>query len=308
MEMFSSWCLCAFVVEELGGIPVSISLLVSTDWLAAHLNDPDVRVADVRWYLFEKDKTGREEYLRGHIPGAVFIDVDADLASHYSGGPGRHPLPRADLFAQAMSRAGIGADSRVIAYDDCGGATAARLWWLLRYFGHDQVALLDGGITQWLAEGRPLETQVPAVHARSFVLRPPRRELVVNKETVNALRSDPRALVLDVRVPERYRGEIEPIDPRAGHIPGAKNAPLAGNLRGGADLRFLSPAELRARFEQLGAGKVERIVSYCGSGVNGCQSVFALNLAGFDNALLYEGSWSDWSRDPNAPMAVGQVP
>ena len=280
-----------------------MTLLVSTDWLADHLNDADIRVADVRWYLFERDKTGREEYLRGHIPGAVYLDVDTDLSSRFLGGPGRHPLPRADLFAAAMARAGIGAATHVIAYDDRGGATAARLWWLLRYFGHDKVALLDGGIAQWIAEGRPLETRIPQIPASSFVARP-QPEMVANKDAVNDLRRDPRALVLDVRVPERYRGEIEPIDPRAGHVPGARNAPIGENLQSASDLRFRSPEELRARFENLGARQVECIVAYCGSGVNACQSVFALHLAGFTNALLYEGSWSDWSRDASLPLAV----
>ncbi|MEW5720593.1 MAG: sulfurtransferase [Chloroflexota bacterium] len=280
-----------------------MTLLVSTDWLADHLNDADIRVADVRWYLFERDKTGREEYLRGHIPGAVLLDVDTDLSSRYLGGPGRHPLPRADLFTAAMARAGIDAATHVIAYDDRGGATSARLWWLLRYFGHDKVSLLDGGIAQWIAEGRSLETRVPQVSPSSFVARP-HPEMVANKDAVNDLRREPRALVLDVRVPERYRGEVEPIDPRAGHVPGARNAPIGENLRSASDLRFRSPEELRARFEKLGAAQVERVVAYCGSGVNACQTVFALHLAGFMNALLYEGSWSDWSRDARLPLAV----
>jgi thiosulfate/3-mercaptopyruvate sulfurtransferase len=159
---------------------------------------------------------------------------------------------------------------------------------------------LDGGITQWVAEGRPLEIQTPPPAAASFVARP-RPEMVVDKQVVNALRSDPRALLLDARVPERYRGETEPIDAYAGHIPGAKNAPLAGNLRGASDLRFRPAAELRAHYETLGAATAERIVAYCGSGINASQAVFALHLAGFTQAQLYEGSWSDWSRDPSLP-------
>jgi thiosulfate/3-mercaptopyruvate sulfurtransferase len=286
---------------------MSTPLLVSTDWLAAHLNDSNVRVADVRWYLFDKDKTGRSEYARGRIPGTVFLDIDTDLANHNTPGPGRHPIPRPDAFAESMARAGIGANTRVIAYDDRGGATAARLWWLLRYFGHDQVSLLDGGITQWLTENRPVQTEVPQVARAKFVARP-RPELMVDKEKMKAMQNDSRALILDVRVAERYEGKIEPIDPRAGHVPGAKNAPIAGNLRSANDMRFLSPAELRARFDGLGASQANQIVAYCGSGINACQSVFALNLAGLDNALLYEGSWSDWSRDNNLPAATGPNP
>lgn len=286
---------------------MTIPLLVSTDWLTAHLDDPDVRVADVRWYLLEKDKNGREEYLRGHIPGAVFFDVDTDLAAPRGQGPGRHPLPRPDAFAQVASRAGIGANTHVIAYDDRGGEAAARLWWLLRYFGHGKVSLLDGGIPRWIAEGRPLETVVPVVPPSSFIARP-RPEMFVDRARVDALRDDPKTLLLDVRVPERYEGKWEPLDPRAGHIPGAKNAPLAGNLRSADDPRFLDAAELRAHFERLGAREAERIVAYCGSGINACQTILALNLAGFDNALLYAGAWSDWSSNPDSPVAVGPNP
>jgi thiosulfate/3-mercaptopyruvate sulfurtransferase len=283
---------------------MGIPLLVSTDWLAARLNDADIRIADVRWYLFEKDKHGREEYLRGHLPGAIFLDVDADLAAPFGQGPGRHPLPPPDAFAETMSRAGVGAETHVIAYDDRGGATAARLWWLLRYYGHDNVSLLDGGIVRWIAEGRPLQTDVPHPPRTTFVARP-RPAMRVDFKTVDALRRDPRALVLDVRLPERYEGIVEPIDPIAGHVPGAKNAPLAGNLCAADDPRFLDSAALRERYAALGADHAERVVAYCGSGVNACQAIFALQLAGID-ALLYEGSWSDWSRTPGAPVAVGK--
>ena len=283
---------------------MEIPLLVSTDWLAAHLNAPNVRIVDVRWYLFEKDKNGRDEYLRGHIPGAVFLDIDGDLAAPFGQGPGRHPLPSLKVFTEAASRAGIGADTHVIAYDDRGGATAARLWWLLRYCGHDQVSLLDGGVVRWTTEARAVQTEVPNPPRAMFVAHP-RPEMRVDFKTVDALRKDPRACVLDVRLPERYEGKVEPIDPKAGHVPGAKNAPIGGNLRALDDSRFLDPAELRARYDALGAGKAERVVAYCGSGVNACQAIFAMQLAGID-ALLYEGSWSDWSRTPGAPVAMGK--
>ena len=285
---------------------MSVPPLVSTDWLAAHLNDPNIRVVDVRWYLFDQTKTGRGEYLNGHIPGAVFLDMDTELAAPRGEGPGRHPLPKPEVFAEAASRAGIGPNTHVIAYDDAGGGNAARVWWLLRYFGHDQVSLLDGGITQWIAEKRPLETTVPTFPASSFVPHP-RPEMVANLQAVDVYRNDPKALVLDVRVPERYEGKIEPIDPRAGHVPGAKNAPIGGNLKSADDPRFQSPEELRHRFEKFGADRAEKIVCYCGSGVNACQSVFALNLAGFAS-LLYEGSWSDWSSNPDCPAATGPNP
>ncbi len=287
---------------------MSTPLLVSTDWLAQHLHDPQVRVVDVRWYLIDKTRDGRTEYLRGHIPGAVFVDVDHDLAAPFGQGPGRHPLPQPEVFAAAMARAGIGDETYVIAYDDMGGANAARLWWLLRYVGHERVSLLDGGISQWIKEGRPLETNTPEVLPAQLTPGAPHRDWVVDKETVGRLAHEPRSLVLDVRAAERYRGEIEPIDPRAGHVPGAKSAPYAGNVHSLEDPRFLEPARLRARFEALGAGEAEQIVSYCGSGINACQNIFALQLAGFDNALLYEGAWSDWSRDPERAAAVGPNP
>ncbi len=280
-------------------------LLVTTDWLAQHLNDPKLRIVDVRWYLFDKDKTGYSEYLKGHVPGAVYMDIDRDLASPRGEGPGRHPLPKAEAFAQSASRAGIAPDTYVIAYDDRGAASAARLWWLLRYFGHDRVSLLDGGITKWIEEKRPLQTEIPTNPETLFVPHP-RPEMVVDADTVDRLRNDPRALVLDVRVAERYQGKIEPIDPRAGHVPGAKNAPYPGNLQ--PDQRFMSPEELRRRFEALGAREKNEIVSYCGSGVNACQNIFALQLAGFENALLYEGSWSDWSSTPSRPLTTGDKP
>jgi thiosulfate/3-mercaptopyruvate sulfurtransferase len=281
--------------------------LVSTLWLNDHLNDPEIRIIDVRWYLFEEDKTGRSEYLRGHIPGSVFVDLEVELAAPAGEGLGRHPIPRPEVFASSMARAGVGPETHIIAYDDSGGATAARLWWLLRYYGHNQVSLLDGGITQWVAEERPLQIDVPIFRRTTFnpVAHP---DMVVNKETIDRLRTDARARILDVRLAERYEGKVEPIDSRAGHVPGAINAPLAGNWASPTDRRFLSPADLRERFKRLGVNKAEQVVAYCGSGVNACQMLFALNLAGFSNALLYEGSWSDWSRDPSLPMATGPNP
>ena len=281
-------------------------LLVSCDWLAGHASDADVRVADVRWSLVEKDK-GRTAYQQAHIPGAVFLDVDTDLAAPRGQGPGRHPLPAPETFAAAMSRAGIGAGTHVVAYDFGDGSTAARLWWLLRYFGHERASVLDGGMARWSAEGRALESHVPSPAPATFVPMP-RPELVVDAAAVDRLRTDPRALVLDVRMPERYEGLREPIDPVAGHIPGARNRPYPTNVRATDDPRFLPAEELRIAFERLGAGSAERAVCYCGSGVNACQTVLALELAGFRNALLYEGSWSDWCSVPARAMATGPTP
>jgi len=281
-------------------------LLVSCEWLARQLSDPDLRVADVRWSLMDKDK-GYREYREAHIPGAVFLDVDTDLAAPRGNGPGRHPLPAPDDFAAAMSRAGIGPRTHVVVYDFGDGSIAARLWWLLRYFGHERVSLLDGGITRWVAEGHPIETRV-ATYAPTVFIPVPHPERVVDSAAIERMRVDPGALVLDVRMAERFEGRREPVDPVAGHIPGAKNRPYPTNVRSAEDPRFLASEELRKEFEQLGADRAERIACYCGSGVNACQSVFALELAGFKDALLYEGSWSDWCSVPTRAVGTGPEP
>jgi thiosulfate/3-mercaptopyruvate sulfurtransferase len=285
---------------------MSIPMLVSTEWLARHLGDPGLRIADVRWSLLEKDK-GRNAYLQGHIPGAVFMDVDGDLASPRGQGPGRHPLPLPERFAESMSRAGIGSDTHVIAHDFGDGSTAARLWWLLRYFGHERVSLLDGGFALWTAEGRPVEAPVSSYPPSEFAAVP-RAAMLVDADAVDRLRTDPRTLILDSRMAERYEGRVEPIDPLAGHIPGAKNRPYPANVRSAQDARFLEPARLREQFMQLGADRAERVIAYCGSGVNACQNLFALQLAGFEAGLLYEGSWSDWCSVPSRAMSTGSEP
>ncbi|KPV50559.1 sulfurtransferase [Kouleothrix aurantiaca] len=280
---------------------MSVEPLVTPEWLNERLGDPSVLPVDVRWYLTEPGR-GRSDYDAGHIAGAPFMDLDADLAAPRGQGPGRHPLPTPEQFAAAASRAGIGPDTHVVAYDSSGGAYAARLWWLLRYFGHEQVSLLDGGWPAWQAAGFPTETAAPAIAPAEFVAVPhPGR--VVDAEQVDRLRRDPRALVRDARATERYEGQVEPIDPQAGHIPGARSAPFAGNLS--ADGTFKSADELRDRYLALGADAADPIVCYCGSGVTAAHDVFALHLAGRTDALLYEGSWSDWSSDPSRPVATG---
>jgi thiosulfate/3-mercaptopyruvate sulfurtransferase len=285
---------------------MNVPWLVSTEWLAGHLGDSGIRIADVRWSLLEKDR-GRNAYLQGHVPGAVFMDVDGDLASPPGQGPGRHPLPRPGPFAASMSRAGIGAGTHVIAYDYGDGSTAARLWWLLRYFGHERVSLLDGGFARWQAEGRPLESPVPSYPPGAFAAEP-HAGMLVDAAAVERLRGDPGTLVLDTRMAERYEGRVEPIDPVAGHIPGARNRPYPLNVRSAGDPRFLEPAQLHEQFTRLGAGGAQRVVCYCGSGVNACQNLFALQLAGFDTGLLYEGSWSDWCSVPARAMRTGPEP
>jgi thiosulfate/3-mercaptopyruvate sulfurtransferase len=280
--------------------------LVTTAWLAEHLGEPELRVADVRWYL-DPARRGRDAYAAGHIPGAVFLDVDEDLSAPGGGRgqpAGRHPWPGPDQVARGMGAAGIGPGTRVVAYDDQAGAVAGRLWYLLRAYGHDAVAVLDGGIVKWTAEGRPLEAgPVPPPAPAAFLPRP-REGWVVSKGALAA--ESANALVLDARAAERYRGETEPIDPRAGHVPGARNAPYAANLTPGPVPVFRPPAELRARYAALGAEARAPIV-YCGSGVTACHDLLALELAGL-SGRLYAGSWSEWSADPTLPVATGEEP
>jgi thiosulfate/3-mercaptopyruvate sulfurtransferase len=278
--------------------------LVSLDWLAERLNDPDIRIADLRWYLLEPGR-GRTEYLEAHIPGAVYLDIDTDLSAPPFQGPGRHPIPAPEAFAAVASRTGIGSKTHVIAYDSVGGAYAARLWWLLRYFGHERVSLLDGGWPAWVAAGLPVESGEVTPPPTMFIPHP-NRAIVVDADTVDVLRRDPRVLILDARAAERYQGIAEPLDPRAGHIPGAVSAPYADNVD--ADGRMRSVEELRARYAALGADRAETIVCYCGSGVTAAHTILALARAGWKNTLLYEGSWSDWSRDPARPAATGSEP
>jgi thiosulfate/3-mercaptopyruvate sulfurtransferase len=288
-------------------------LLVSTAWLANHLDDPNVRIVDARWYLLEPGK-GEKDYAGAHIPNAIYLSVDNHLAAPplSDAKTGRHPLPSPEAFAATMRRAGIsngdtGAQTHVVAYDDAGGANSARLWWLLRYFGHENVSLLDGGLIQWLAEGRLVSNKVPTFPGGDFHARP-NRGMVITKEEMIELTRDPRALILDSRAPERYRGDTEPIDPRAGHIPGAKNATLPGNRRSPDDFRFRNPSELQAHYDALGANGADEIVAYCGSGINAAATIFALQLAGYAEARLYPGSFSEWSRDAALPVISGDTP
>jgi len=279
--------------------------LVGTDWLAEHLHDEGLCIVDVRWYL-DPARKGREAYAAGHLPGALFLDAQADLAGPGGrrGGPlGRHPWPSVEQVERVMGAAGIGPGTRVLAYDDQAGAVAARLWFLLRAHGHDDVAVLDGGYPKWLAEGRPVTSEPARVAPATFSARL-RPELFVHKAEMLARPAD--ALVLDARLAERYRGEVEPIDPRAGHVPGARSAPFADNLTQG-ELPTLRPSEeLRAHYAALGAAGRTPIV-YCGSGITACHDLLALHLAGLPGRL-YTGSWSEWSSDPQLPVATGSEP
>ncbi len=261
--------------------------LVSTSWLRERLGDPGLVVVDCRYRLGQPG-AGEVLWREGHIPGAAFMDLDRELAAEPGEG-GRHPLPDPADFEAAAGRAGIGPDTHVIAYDEAAEGGAARLWWLLRHVGHERVSVLDGGLRGWREEGGPLEAGATATPApAAFSARPREGDI----RQAGELAAGGERVLLDARAPERYRGEVEPIDPVAGRIPGAVNLPFAELAPGG---RFLSPDELRARFEAAGAAPERELVAYCGSGVTACVLLLAAEVAGLEGARLYPGSWSEWS-------------
>lgn len=271
---------------------------ISVDDLRARSGDPDLRLVDVRTVL-GRPGAGRAAFDAGHLPGAVFLDLEEDLSGPIGVHGGRHPLPDADALAETFGAIGIADGTHVVAYDAGDAAVAGRLWWSLRWLGHDAVQVLDGGFAAWLEAGGPVVTDaVPPPPAR-FVARP-RPEMLVDRAAVLAGLDDPSRALVDARAAERYRGEIEPLDPRAGHVPGAVNYPYAGNLEGG---RFRSPEVLRERFAPLASAR--EVVVYCGSGVSAAHDLMALEAAGIRGAKLYAGSWSDWVSHADAPVASG---
>ncbi|MFW6640071.1 sulfurtransferase [Nocardiopsis algeriensis] len=276
--------------------PLPLPVAVSSDWLLAHRDD--VSVVDSRWYM--DGRSGRDAYLAGHIPGAVFADVDTDLAAPASPEGGRHPLPSAADFARTLGRLGIGDRARVVVYDDAGGSVAARLVWMLRVLG-TPAAFLDGGLQTWAGELEEGEHTPPAVH------RTPQHwpaDRIVHTDTVLAGTSDPRQLILDARARGRYTGEQPaPVDARPGHVPGARSAEWTGNL--GPDGLLASPEALRERFAALGADGTRTVTVYCGSGVTACHDLLALEHAGHSGARLYPGSWSLWGGDDSLPVETG---
>ena len=272
--------------------------IVSATWLKGQL--ANVAVVDVRWSLVAGPS--KTQNLENHIPGARFANLDSELSQAPGPGrPGRHPLPHAEQFAQLLSRLGVDDKRVVVAYDDLGGAIAARFWWLMRYFGLNNARVLDGGIQAWQAAGFEQESgEVADANAPPPALTPqPHR--VVNAAEVMHLRSQDDVVMLDARAGARYRGEHEPVDARAGHIPGARSAPFVGNLQQPRG-HFRPIADTSERFTALGIDNTKRTVNYCGSGVTACHNILALERAGFENALLYPGSWSDWASQPNLPL------
>ena len=272
---------------------MSFGPLVDPAWLLANLGEPGLAIVDCRWRLGDPG-AGEPLYRTAHIPGAAFLDLDRDLAAPPSPAEGRHPLPDAARFAAAAGRAGIGDGVRVVAYDEGGESGAARLWWLLRHFGHADVAVLDGGLRAWRAAGGSLARgEEDAAHRpppARFEPRP-RAGDTAGADEIERRLGDPRLALVDARAPARYRGDEEPIDPVAGHIPGAGNAPVAELAPDG---RFRPPDELRARLVAAGAEAGGDLVVYCGSGVSACTAALAAEIAGLE-ARLFPGSWSAWA-------------
>jgi len=271
------------------------SPLISAESLLERLGDPAVRIADVRWSLAEPGK-GRRDYASAHLPGAIFVDVETDLVA--AEGPGRHPLPEPEVFAARLGELGFDDSSEIVAYDDAGGTIAARLWWMLDDLGHPNVRVLDGGIQAWTAVGGPRTADVVAHPPGRLTIRPKWTRTIDRESLAGRLGT---LTVVDARARERYRGDVEPIDPVGGHIPTARSVPTAGNLRD--DGRFRDAAALRQRYSPLG----DDVVTVCGSGITACHNALAMRLAGLPDPVLYPGSYSDWSR-AGMPVATGDEP
>jgi thiosulfate/3-mercaptopyruvate sulfurtransferase len=272
-----------------------LSTLITTEELAQH---PEWRVFDCRHDL-ANPALGEQQYQEAHIPGALFASLDRDLSAPKNGGNGRHPLPEARSFVSWMGKQGLKPTDTVVCYDGGPGAMAARLWWMLRWAGHEQVSVLDGGLAKWQREGRPVTAEVPTFEAGSY---PGRAKASMHASLALVEKKLKRAALLDARAPARYRGEQEPIDPVAGRIPGAKNRFNNDNLA--ADGTFKNPELLREEFEKILSGKnSNEVINYCGSGVAACHNALAMEIAGLTGSRVYIGSWSEWSADPTRPIS-----
>ncbi len=284
---------------------MTFDTLINCDTLLANLHQPDWRVFDCRFDLADT-RRGERAYREGHIPGAHYAHLDRDLSSPITPQTGRHPLPAVETLAAWLGAHGVDDATQVAVYDDSGGTMAVRLWWLLRWLGHPRVALLDGGWPAWSAAGLPVETRpAPPPTPAAFRARPDGRQIVSTGEIVQQLNSGSRSLlIMDARTRERFRGDAEPIDPVAGHIPGAISLPLQENLR--PDGTFKTEEALRDLYLTALAGHAPGdVAAMCGSGVTACHNLLAMELAGLHGGRLYAGSWSEWIRDPSHPVATG---
>lgn len=275
--------------------------LIRVGELRQHIGAPKWRVVDCRFDLMRPDR-GRQQYLAGHIPGAVFADLDRDLAGPVTGQTGRHPLPDAKAFAECLGGWGIGNSSQVVVYDQASGALAARLWWLLRWSGHDSVAVLDGGLDAWCAGGGELSDSPPEIAPATFIAATNGDRVITTGELQDRMRSGAAVTLVDARDRARFLGHVEPIDTLAGHIPGARNFPFSQSLDD--DGHWRSADELRGEWlRMLTDGESQPWVAMCGSGVTACHLALSAKLAGFTEPRLYVGSWSEWIRDPSRPVA-----
>jgi thiosulfate/3-mercaptopyruvate sulfurtransferase len=281
---------------------MSFTTIIEPAEVARHLADPQWVIVDCRFDL-AKPEAGRQQYRAGHIPGARYAHLNEDLSGPVSARTGRHPLPRPDAFARRLGAWGIDARAQVVAYDEGGGAIAARLWWMLHWVGHEAAAVLNGGLKAWVAAGLALDANEPLITARTFVAHP-RTDQSVTVEELQAGLANRSVVLVDARSADRFAGQDETIDPVAGHVPGARNHPFTTNLD--AERRFLPSHELRERWSKtLGGAPAAQVVAMCGSGVTACHDLLALAVAGLAGARLYPGSWSEWIRDDTRPIAAG---
>jgi len=277
--------------------------LIDAATLYHRLARPGWTIFDCRFDLTDPGR-GLRDYRQAHVPGARYAHLDHDLSGRIDAGTGRHPLPDPGQLCQWLGRNGVGPTTQVVVYDDSFGSMAVRLWWLLRWLGHQRVAVLDGGWQAWQAAGLAISRELSQPGEGAPYPGRPRSEMLVSTEQVLADLGRGEWLLLDARTPERFRGEQEPIDPVAGHVPGARNLPLQRNLDTGG--RFLGPERLREVYEDVLDGHpTERVACLCGSGVTACHDLLALEIAGLTGARLYAGSWSEWIRDPRRPVATG---
>lgn len=282
---------------------MKFTTLVSAEELARRLDDPDWIVFDCRFTLTDPEG-GRRAYLHGHIPGARYAHLDDDLASPVTAASGRHPLPDPEVFADRLGRWGVDESKQVVVYDDSFGSMAVRMWWLLRWLGHDAVALLDGGLPGWMRRKLPVAAEPPRIVPARFIPRP-RNAMWADAAEVEQARQDRDRLVIDARPEERFNGEREPLDKVAGHIPGSVNWSFEENLD--FDGTYLPAEELRAAYLDLLHGTPpERAIHSCGSGVTACHNILAMEIAGLPGGKLYPGSWSEWIADPSRPVATGE--
>lgn len=275
-----------------------MSNLIKAQELNALLGQENLRIIDARFVLNDVD-AGQRSYTEGHIPNAIFFDLDKDLSQTPSDHGGRHPLPNMQAFGQKLAERGVGSSSRVVVYDDNSGVLAGRVWWMLKHIGHDAVQLLDGGLSAWTNAGYELSSSVPSFEKTTFNVDL-RSDMLVGVDYIKRNLDNPDVLLIDARAAARYRGENEPLDKKAGHIPSALNLPVTDNLQNG---KFKSAVELKERFTEL--GEAEEIIVYCGSGVSANHNIIALEESGIKGAKLYVGSWSDWSSYPDNEVATG---